>query len=355
MECLLHIGMCKTGSKSIQAAIASYDDGVWACPDFGTPFQKQALVTLLAASPEDHMFHSLNGHTRQQALEMREQLRPVVEAKLSSGRSIILSGEDLSRPSLNDIIGAPLHDYLKQRFDRVRGLAYIRSLPGFTLSMFQQHLKRDPLLRIDDALPSYRRNFAQWIQRFDNDLELVRFRRGDLIGGDSVSDFAARCGIGPLPQLTRNVAFSAEATAFLYTYRTLRPFENFDDGFGPRIGRVNLEIGSIGRQRLVFAPALSDRLVLENADDIAWMAERLPGNFIDNRAFLSTIDRPVSDHDAFTLDEERQLYDLAANNVSLLAGLVAGFQPTSTDRLEQICDYIDELHRRKKAEMAVQV
>ena len=220
---ILHIGMNKTGSTAVQAALARARAGPdWA---FVAPVIPNASNVVRLA------FHP-NGPS--EAWRMHPGARSPEQAVAAIDRALaacdaprgVMSGEGLFRlgkPSIRALV-----DLARSHADHVRAVAYVRPPASFMVSSFQQRMKtrhiplddlhRAPMLTFDRAA-------AGWEDILGK--ENVAFRpydRRHLPGGSVVADLAGLCGLGPLRSARdNNPGLAGEAMRLLVQYRRRVP------------------------------------------------------------------------------------------------------------------------------------
>ncbi len=210
MRIVLHIGLEKTGTTSIQAhcqrhAQALRAQGILYPSDLG-PGNHVDLATAFAA-------FELTG-------DMRLRAGVGTEAELASfgaqvvarlkrqvararPRCLLLSNEHLSSRCYGAEIGR-LRDMLAGFSDDVRVLVYLRRQDRAVLSLYSSYLKgqgtRD-LAHMAAGTPwlDYRALLARWADAFGRDRLVVR--RFPPPRGSLIEDFSAAAGLPPLPEV----------------------------------------------------------------------------------------------------------------------------------------------------------
>ena len=223
---VLHIGMPKTGSSSIQAALEGYDDGTTAYLAIGSSNHSELARTLVydSAGPPPDRLPQFAASTDELAARRRRLIRRLDAFAALNRPQSIFSAESLyhmKRPGFDRICGI-----LGRRFGRIRVIGYLRTPRSFVESSFQQKIKTGrPEFRLDD--PRYRDKLEK-LATAPNvvSVSLRAFDRGRLTDGNVVTDFLGQ--LGPLHRpitvsLERNTALSAEATALLFVLNRIEP------------------------------------------------------------------------------------------------------------------------------------
>jgi hypothetical protein len=219
---VLHIGMHKTGSSSIQRSLVGYDDGHAFYGRFDRPNHSLPLHTVFAAAPANHHLWVREGldeaaveRKRAEALDCldRDLTRPDREV-------LVLSGEDVG--VLADDEKDRLVAHLRRHGAQVDVVAYVREPAAFTASSFQQGVRGGSLLplRHGTVRPSYRRRLERFLELAPGAVTVRAFDRDRLAGGSVVRDFCDIAGLdfGRLRDETANESLSIDALKLLLVF-----------------------------------------------------------------------------------------------------------------------------------------
>ncbi|MCP5093871.1 MAG: hypothetical protein GY949_23450 [Gammaproteobacteria bacterium] len=226
---ILHFGMHKTGSSSIQESLAAHlNDPDFAYLNLGQP----------------------NGsHTIQQAFDPRiakagslpdaafEGVRRTAKRRIGSCLKALRAPTGII--SAETLVSLPGHGFkgfvglLHKKTRNIRAVGYVRAPKAYAESAFQQRLKRGHV-PLDPG--SFRLRYHSKFEKFDRILgrENVNFWKFDpkmFHQGDVVLDFCARLGIAFDPEqvIRVNDGLSAPAVQLLYIYRLYQPQNAPDD------------------------------------------------------------------------------------------------------------------------------
>ena len=280
-RCIIHIGMHKTGSTSIQRSLKAFSDERFLYPTLGG-FANHSLAVYSAFSdhPEQYFVHSVMGrdtHAVQQIVDqVREDLeRAVLEA---IGRTLIISGEDIASLRCAELI--KLREYLQDRFDEIVVVGYVRAQGEFMASAFQQRLRTNIAMTLD-----LRRTYRSYRARFDNvdrvfgceNVSLWKFDPQVFPENCVVRDFCRRLGIDlPRDRIVRlNRSLSRQAVALLYTYRKLGEIYGSKNMNGAETNALGNLLAAVGDDKFRFSPNLLGPVLEENRADIEWMEARV--------------------------------------------------------------------------------
>jgi hypothetical protein len=221
---ILHFGMPKTGSSSIQASLyAGLRDTRFSYLHFGRANANREVIIGFAGDPNRYSL------IRRLALsdEALEQARCDVHRRMleqierAAGKTVILSCEALYGLKLTEL--RALVALLRGAAGRVTAVGYLRRPRAFMESSFQQRLKALETKTFDPAL--HMPNYRGQLEKFDKVLGCSKvqywlFDRERFPGGCVVQDFCSRVGIrfDADAVIHQNEGFSLGAISLLYVY-----------------------------------------------------------------------------------------------------------------------------------------
>ncbi|MEO0427818.1 MAG: hypothetical protein AAF160_10270 [Pseudomonadota bacterium] len=217
--CILHVGIHKTGSTSIQNAIEGYDDGRTLVPNLSfknhsVPFQ------LIFAGPEDY---SSNEHERASEAFYRKMAEEILEMMcdgLSEERSFILfSAERLSNLGAGSLWR--IREFIQEYCDRIEILMFVREPLGWTASWFQQALTRGFEVRSELVSGNIRDRYQTLAGVFGAEsIRVRRYEEKEDFGGDIIDLFAHIVGLDSArlkkPASPANISASELTTQAMY-------------------------------------------------------------------------------------------------------------------------------------------
>jgi len=281
-RCIIHVGMHKTGTSSIQQSLNGFEDQHFIYANInGHPNHSRFLISLFAANPDEHF--ALRNARKRQEVSGRIRKADLFEAlrfsiKEAGCRTYILSGEGIALLSQEELIA--LRNYLLASFTEVTIVAAVRPPAGYMASAFQEPVKQGAL----DSLDFSRRyrSYSATFRKFDDvfgraNVELWKFDPKSFPGGCAVQDFLERLCIDfPFERIVRvNESLSREALGLLFTYRKLGNNMGSMSMSGPQSLRLVQQVAAIGNTKFRFSPDVIRPLLEENRADIQWMEERL--------------------------------------------------------------------------------
>ncbi|MEC7760736.1 MAG: hypothetical protein VX874_02335 [Pseudomonadota bacterium] len=271
---ILHIGLPKTGSSSIQASLSGVDTGDVRVVRFGeTLFHNVALATLLSDDPAGMRQHLNRGHSPAEVAARRARWDAAFGAELARPTpTLVLSAEVISNAG-----PAKLHalaDRIEASGRRLELFAYVREPIGLYASALQQRLKLFDRLPRDFDPFQYRKRLEPWLDRLPRDQITLRdFVPEALTGRSPVQDFAAHCGIPPeaFTEKRRNESLNAEVTKLLWIFNDAMPISTGR----PRLAEARKRLLRLLKQNIDgprFAPPVACIDPVRLGEDLDWLA-----------------------------------------------------------------------------------
>lgn len=341
-EAIVHVGMHKTGSSSIQETLSQIPMHNVEYLSLGSANHSSFLATVLADNPEYYHSHARNSRSVEQVQALKESYTQRLHnaLKTTNKSKILLSAEYLSRPNGGDDELAYLKQILLHYCKRIRVIGYVRPPVGYMQSAFQQRLKGGASLvfNLRNVYPNYYKRFAKVDAVFgEENVELVVFTKDSLYNGDVVQDFAQRIGADlTFNQTTRtNESLSQEATALMYALRRFIGEPTGYEGFSRDNNLLIATLTELGDQKLAFAESAVFPVLESNRKDLEWMSRRLGRSFIDS---------PSSSPHA--IGSEEDLLNIAYQNRLAIWQLLQQTEPLTRDTLgiARLVDQLQILH-----------
>jgi hypothetical protein len=235
-SCVLHFGLPKTASTSIQQFLRhDLEDRGFCYPLFSgggvsvpDDCHNRALCCAFFSKPENYHTNAKLGLSmevmRLQGAEFRTQLSEL--ARSSPAHTLLLSAEHLGGFPHEDLRG--LVDFLANLGLRVRAIAFVRKFKRHQESRFQQRVREPgPNYQSKPAAPGflpfpYRRIFSDFDALLGpSEVQILEFDPGKFEAGCAVRQFCKAVGIRQDNILARavNETLSREAIQLLYSFR----------------------------------------------------------------------------------------------------------------------------------------
>lgn len=302
-RCILHIGMHKTGSSSIQDSLhGNLKNEQFHYAELDRPNHSGAVMYAFAPlfqSPVD----VARGWTV--SVERKQAARQMLERAFAEcpSETLIISAEAMCAGQM-DV--RALQQFVQARSDEVKVVGYVRPPRASTESRFQQHVKVHLPMEPARSWPGYRKQLARFDALFGREnVEFWRFDPATFPGGCVVADFCQRLGIALDPAWVKrsNEGLSRPAIALLYCYR--HSLQGVATAPWMMQGGFELvsRLRSLQGEKLRFSDAFFAPVLREIEEDVRWMEDRLgasldeaplgPGKGLDSPAQLLEIDGPA--------------------------------------------------------------
>ncbi|MBU3666497.1 MAG: hypothetical protein FGM15_11570 [Chthoniobacterales bacterium] len=221
-RCIVHFGLHKTGTTSIQEALFTADLGPSVTYlHFGTPFVDRQLMAAFCR-PAWRLAADLREYSEADSASAKSALQRLVEA--TSEGSLIISAECVSLFEEEEL--ADFFDFLGGKHFRLEAVAYVRDYRSWCESFFQQSAKYGNWGPSLFPLGSHAYRFT--IEKFDkllgrDNVSLWKYDRSLFPQGCVVKDFFERLQIGGPSANTAeaNSGLCIEAIKFLGSSRYL--------------------------------------------------------------------------------------------------------------------------------------
>lgn len=342
-RCILHFGMHKTGSTSIQKSLFHLNEDVpWVYLHAGKPNASVAVQTMFCNRLGRNSRHTKEGLNDAEIKRRKQKYFKRMETRIAStDKDVLLSGEGIS--VLSEIELRRLLDWMGQFVDEVVAVGYVRSPKAYMESAFQQIVKGGRSnFNLAAVYPEYRERFEKFEAMLGKDkVHYWLFDPKTFPSGCVVRDFAARLGVNLAAEHVQRVneSISKEALALLYSYRKYGR-----DGYG--IGgaaimentRLIRKLAEIKGHKLRFSPDLVRPVLEANRADIDWMETRLGRSFEEDMG-----------HAEFEVAGEADLLGYSEEALAALRQWTGAPAETANDP-EEVARLVGQLRRMLAAE-----
>jgi len=291
-DCILHLGMGKTGSTSIQHSLnSSLTDPDFYYADLGHPNHSTILVNAFMDRPEQLHNNHKWGITREQILSERPAYlqRMAEEIGRCGPRTLILSAEaafNFTEPATKALFA-----FFSSHACRVQLVSYLRPIRGWMESRFTQTLSEpSPWVPVDRfAWATCRMKYGRFIKTKDDvfgrdRVTLWPFSPGNFPQGCVVQDFCQRIGMKTMPGVIHrsNERLALPAIQFLHAYRTFGPGYGVGPSAMPENANLLRHLKMLPGPRFHFHSELVDNYCRRNEANITWIESRLGASLRDS-------------------------------------------------------------------------
>jgi len=328
-SCILHIGMHKTGSSSIQASLAGYEDDSFVYYRGCKGYKNHSLdiFHLIGNGRADRSGYDDWAESRDKKRPPNEEVKQHLQETFQSlnGRTLVFSGEGITVLSLSEL--EDLVNMLKLWADDIQVVAYVRPPEGYLTSLTQQGLKAGNVNRIKHV-DRHKFDYEQVFSKFDDafgagNVHLWKFSPTSFPSHCVVRDFCDRLEINfPDSKIVRtNESLSKQVLSLLYIYYKYRN----KYGFAKLSNKEALKIGegleSPNDDKFRFSPDVVESIFENNKDDISWMEKRLGESLLES----------ISEHKPSDVRDESDLLNPEPEVIARLRLLLGSACPEGMD------------------------
>ncbi len=334
-QVILHVGMHKTGTTSIQSTLKNYDDGRIRYAQLSDLNHSVPIYSLFTENPEKYHFHIRRGRSEKEVERLNAESADQLLEELSLNRDIlVISGEDISTLS-TDGVNAML-EFIAPHTEKITVVGYLRDPIGFASSALQQYITGGTSV-IAVPKPEYKNRFQAFVNSpLVDSVELLRFDPSSFKNSSVVADFCERFSIpiGKVKEKRTNESMSLECAKLVL---------HFNEHCLPTSGSPTLHTA-----KLQFIACLKNRIqgpkfkaplswVMDGIeeDDVEWLEANSDINFSDS---LSTGDAATGEVIAF----DSEMRKIAGRTVNELQKIVAEIDPTvaRTRKVTTLLDFL---------------
>ncbi len=312
-RCILHIGMHKTGSSSIQESLKDFSSSEFHYATLLRTSNHGGAINSAFAEDSRHLRRGANRSARRsivRAAGVRSRLKRQFE-QLDTN-TIIISGEGIVKLKQSEL--EELKAFITQYTSDIIVVCYIRAPKSYMESALQQRIKAG-LNFFDKAAcyPNYRSRFEKFEVVFGaKSVRYWGFSSKSLKDQCVVSDFCARLGI-PIQSndiVRVNESLSRNAIAALYAYRKFH-----SDSF-PTVGKSTKEnrwliekLHGLPGPKLRLSSSIVLPILKERRNDVDWMESRLERSLSED----------LTKHDDYAISTEDDLLSFNAETLDWLS------------------------------------
>ncbi|MBF0122419.1 MAG: hypothetical protein HQL21_03285 [Candidatus Omnitrophica bacterium] len=283
MKTIVHFGMPKTGSTSIQYSLYGHlTDDRFLYLDFGEANASDAMDILFSQNLAKINLLERRGVISSDIEMMRARKRDCLDQQmaLAHGKTAILSAESIAWFNEQEL-SALYSALLARGAGPLIAIGYVRPPKAFIESTFQQEAKSARGVEwswIRRGLPFYTKRYEVLDKVFSREnVQWVRFDPSLFPQGDVVLDFCVRIGMNFLPERSKwiNEGLSLDAVRFLFAYRACGSWLPPKSQAGREIDLLKDRLADLKGVRFRFHSSIIRQILEERKEDIARMEARL--------------------------------------------------------------------------------
>ena len=348
LTCILHIGMPKTGTSSIQDSMYfGLSDPKFQYISFDGSNSMMLLTALFCALPEKLLAFEHRGWTSQQIEAYKSQILPdlehLIEQSKAKGAALIFSSEYCWGWKQEEF--EHFRNFMADRGYQVHVFAYIRPWKEWLESNFQQVTKYRVFDTFDISPVKYIHtiDYRTRIQVLEavfgaSQVQVHKYDPNTFPDRCVVRHFCQQTGIpfDPNKILRVNEGLKLPAIQFLYAYNKFGPkLEMGDRALADRNRLVRL-LASLQGPALRIHASLIEPIIQDVVEQRAWLEQRLSASFKEN----------LYQHDASTcIREESDLFNFDPAAVVWLAAVTGNTPVMLTDGVSAAQQIATQMHQ----------
>lgn len=333
---IIHIGMPKTGTSSIQETLFNLGVlGAYRYADLGVANHGGIITSVFAEDPSAWHGHRVAGSSPKEVERYYQKALASLDTVRNAHGQQIISGEGIWH--MSEMALVKLRDYFASHFEYIKIVGYVRPPITFMASSFQQLVKNHGLskLSVGAHYPPYRGKFEKFDRVFGQENVTLRlFDPKRLVGGDAVVDFCQLLGESISSENIQRVneSLSLEATAVLFAYRREGPLYAAYRSKARDNNNLVKSLVGFGSTKLSFTDLLVAPVLEQHRADIEWIEQRLGQPIIDQGS-----------KDAEAITSEAQLLDVALEQFDALEAHVNKQLEQAEPTPKQLAHWVEKL------------
>lgn len=333
---VIHAGMHKTGTSSLQASLSSgLTDERYMYFDLQEINHSGSMVNLFHNKPEHYHGNRKRGRSSEEIKLIQARQTELLNNQLESlgSKTGIISAEDLCR--FMPIELEHLRDYIHKYGHNYSIILYVRPPRPYIESAFQQVIKGGlNCFDLRKAYPVYTR-LTSFPKVFGIDKCTFRiFSRNNLVRGDIVDDFLSLLSpsLGVNKRVFVNEAISLTALKFLYCYRKYGPGYGADKDAIRLNNTLVVRLSRLEGPKLRLSNQLTDGYFADCQDDVKALEQIFP-----NTSYHQIVNQ-VNSRDP-NVRSENDLLSFSDYEISSFISLLQSFGFTAPIPKHEFYDY----------------
>lgn len=308
---IVHFGTHKTGSSSIQNYFYKYDSEKYDYLKYNQPNSSQLIgnAFLKYENLRKKRVCDYESYSRVRALA-RTRLEKIITN--TEKETSIISAEVISIFDYEELLD--LVEFFKKRYKEVRFIGYVREPVSFSVSVYQEALKRRCV-----KFEYFKVKYDKFINNLDSMLgrdsvDVYLFDRPNFPNGSVVNHFLNLLEIDHIPSECSqdNVSLSLSAVKFLYAYRCILKETEIDAGHPASLQMFLELLSTVGDKKFDVSREVATQIKEVNKGVISWLQVRVPFQ-----------DAVISNGSEYGISSEKDLLSFSESEIDklfLLAG-----------------------------------
>ncbi len=305
--CIVHIGMHKTGSSSIQLNLSGTVNENFTYFDLGEKNHSIPIYSLFSVNKYKYHMHKRQGLTKNDIDNFNVDTINKFKKHLENNKNyntFVISGEDIS---VLDIEGlCTFRNLLKHYFEDIKIVAYVRPPFSFIVSAVQQRIKNGTFNNFEKDLknvfPNYRNRFEKFDTVFGKEnVALHLFEKNNLIKNDIITDFLFKNNLKVKVKekkfASTNESLSLEAISLIYIYNKLgiKPIESLKGNQSKKFFMSVLR--KVGTTKFLLSKQLIQPVLDDKYEDISWIDKRMNMKISDSNIYKDSLNSITCEKD----------------------------------------------------------
>lgn len=338
---VLHIGMHKTGSSSIQETLHhNLNDENVHYIKFSNPNHSGVLRRIFKEDLQNDHLVKFQNISREKFLEKKEKDKLILIDKinLSEPKNCILSAEEISNFTQNELL--QMLRFFNSYFNKIVIIGYVRSPKSYIESAYQQILKGGirKNFHLSNINPPYKLRFEKFDKVFGREnVYLYKFDPNSFPQKDVVLDFCDKIGIKMSKNKTIriNESLSLEAISLLYIYRKFYKYTGKEKTRFNSNKKLIEVLTTIGTKKFKVSNQYMKQVLERNNENIMWMEDRLGGK---------SLKEYFKDDDIDAINDEQELENIAFDSIKYLTNLLNNNNIIHHDTIASIQDIVNTIY-----------
>ena len=342
--CIVHIGMHKTGSSSIQHNLNQTQNKNFSYFNLGSENHSIPLYSMFSKFRNTYHIHQNANRTKEDVKNFNINIDKMFKKHLEENKkyhTFVISGEDISVLSFEELM--IFQKYLLAYFKKIQIVAYIRAPFSYTSSAVQELIKNDRhdlLLLTQSSFPQYKKQFEKFDLVFGiENVKLNYFDRDSLKNNDITTDFLYQNKLEVVEDnfFSANESMTLEAISLIYIFNKYK--NQIIEGVRDTKKELKLKntLSKIGDKKFLLSKELLQPITNKYIEEIIWIEKRMGIKILDSNVYNSIE----------VISSEEDLYKVAKNaifDLNTIVGKIEDNKIIAENSLEYIIILIKKIY-----------